>query len=79
MSFSTSHSDTCLLLGGFILAYGSCSKDAQPIPEQDKTLLPPNPTSVIKGFYLLNEGNMNMNKASLDYLDYTTGIYRRDI
>jgi len=68
-----------LLLGCIILGYSACRKDAQPIPEQDKPLLPPDPTAVVKGFYLLNEGNMNMNKASLDYLDYTTGQYRRNI
>ena len=33
----------------------------------------------IKGFYQLNEGNMGMNRASLDYFDYTTGYYTRDI
>ena len=33
----------------------------------------------ICGFYLLNEGNMGSNKASLDYYDYTTGVYTRNI
>jgi hypothetical protein len=33
----------------------------------------------IKGFYLLNEGNMNSNKATLDYFDYTKGTYFRNI
>lgn len=36
-------------------------------------------TGQIYGFYLLNEGNMGSNKASLDYYDYTTGIYHRNI
>ncbi|WP_109700148.1 YncE family protein [Chitinophaga deserti] len=31
------------------------------------------------GFYLLNEGNMGSNKASLDYYDYTTGKYNKNI
>lgn len=35
--------------------------------------------AVIKGFYLLNEGNMGSNKASLDYYSYITGIYSRNI
>lgn len=35
--------------------------------------------SRIKGFFLLNEGNMGSNKASLDYFDYTTGYYMRNI
>ena len=35
--------------------------------------------SEIVGFYLLNEGNMGSNKATLDYYDYTSGIYTRNI
>ncbi|MBR5240464.1 MAG: YncE family protein [Muribaculaceae bacterium] len=31
------------------------------------------------GFYLLNEGNMGSNKASLDFMDFTTGVYSRNI
>lgn len=56
----------------------SCRKEAQPAPEQI-AVLKPDPTSVIKGLYLVNEGNMNMNKASLDYLDFRAGIYRRNV
>lgn len=37
------------------------------------------PSSSVKGFYLLNEGNMSMNKASLDFMDYETGEYKRNI
>lgn len=33
----------------------------------------------VVGFYLLNEGNMGSNKASLDYYDYTTATYTRNI
>ncbi len=33
----------------------------------------------VKGFFLLNEGNMGSNKATLDYFDYTTGVYTRNI
>lgn len=35
--------------------------------------------SDISGFYLLNEGNMGSNKATLDYYDYATGEYIRNI
>lgn len=31
------------------------------------------------GFYLLNEGNMGSNKATLDYYDFATGFYLRNI
>lgn len=33
----------------------------------------------IRGFYLLNEGNMGSNKSTLDYYDYTAGRYTRNI
>lgn len=33
----------------------------------------------IQGFYFLNEGNMGMNRATLDYFDYSTGVYTRDL
>lgn len=36
-------------------------------------------TGDIKGFFLLNEGNMGSNKASLDYFDYETGYYIKNI
>lgn len=45
---------------------------------EEETLAPPENTA-IKGFYLLNEGNMGTNKATLDFFDYTTGIYHRNI
>lgn len=57
----------------------SCRKDLQPIPEESVQVLPPDPSGPVKGFYLVNEGNMNMNKASLDYMNYETGFYRRNI
>ena len=55
-----------------------CRKDNPVIPEEEEPL-PPQNVTVIEGFYLLNEGNMNMNKASLDYYDYTSGTYRRNV
>ena len=33
----------------------------------------------IAGFYLLNEGNMGSNKSTLDYYDYATATYHRNI
>lgn len=34
--------------------------------------------SRIRGFYLVNEGNMGSNKCTLDYCDYLTGLYARN-
>ncbi|MEE0118435.1 MAG: YncE family protein [Bacteroidaceae bacterium] len=36
-------------------------------------------TDSILGFYLLNEGNMGSNKCTMDFYDYTTGTYIRNI
>ena len=36
-------------------------------------------TAAIKGFFLLNEGNMGSNKCTLDYYDALTGKYIRNI
>lgn len=33
----------------------------------------------VAGFYVLNEGNMGANKCTLDYFDYKTGMYHRNI
>lgn len=68
-----------IVLIAISILMASCRKELKPIPEQQQQVLPPNPSSTVKGFYLVNEGNMNMNKASLDYMDYSTGIYRRNI
>ncbi|WP_256009643.1 YncE family protein [Desertivirga xinjiangensis] len=57
----------------------SCRKDPAVIPEQEETVPPNGQSTEVRGFYLLNEGNLNMNKASLDYFDFNSGIYRRNI
>ena len=44
---------------------------------QDGLAQPEN--TAIKGFYLLNEGNMGSNKCTLDFFDYETGKYHRNI
>ncbi len=56
----------------------ACRKEPKPLPAEISKI-EPDPTSTIKGFYLVNEGNMNMNKASLDYLDLVNGIYTRNL
>lgn len=38
----------------------------------------PDPETSIRGFYLVNEGNMGSNKCTLDYFDYFTGLYARN-
>jgi YVTN family beta-propeller protein len=67
---------TCFVVA---IVYSSCRKDPPVIVPQVETLFAPLPNALVKGMYLLNEGNMNSNKASLDYLDYTKGVYSRNI
>ena len=67
-----------LLLGTAYLS--GCRKDpVHPTPEEKKLPIPPQPNASIVGMYLLNEGAMGSNKASLDYLDFTLGKYTRNI
>lgn len=64
----------------FLIAIGftSCQED-DPIINEEIIELPPETVTAVEGFYLLNEGNMGSNKSSLDYYDYLTGFYRRNI
>ncbi|MDH6251975.1 DNA-binding beta-propeller fold protein YncE [Chryseobacterium sp. H1D6B] len=66
-----------LLLFVFVFLV-SCRTDEYIVREEQENLAQPENTA-IKGFYLLNEGNMGTNKATLDFFDYTTGTYRRNI
>jgi len=66
-----------IIICAFVLLSGCREED--PIIDEDIVQLPPQTVTTITGFYLLNEGNMNMNKASLDFFDYATGVYRRNI
>jgi DNA-binding beta-propeller fold protein YncE len=56
----------------------SCRKEIEIIEPDEEEVFPPEFTS-IQGFYLLNEGNMGANKATLDYFNYETGVYHRNI
>lgn len=63
----------------FLLILQSCKKDSQPLLSEKETIFEPGPGASLMGFYLLNEGNMNMNKASLDFINFRTGEYHRNI
>ncbi|RXM48659.1 YncE family protein [Flavobacterium sp. YO12] len=67
-----------LLLAFAAIALQGCQED-DPIIREEVEVLPPETVTTVQGFYLLNEGNMNMNKASLDYYDYETGSYKRNV
>jgi len=49
------------------------------ILSEDELFGEPRKVEGYKGFYLLNEGNMGSNKSTLDYCNFETGIYTRNI
>ncbi|MEY8758613.1 YncE family protein [Chryseobacterium tongliaoense] len=57
----------------------SCRTDEYITREEKEEGLAQPENTAIKGFYLLNEGNMGSNKCTLDFFDYTTGTYHRNI
>lgn len=71
---------TKLFLSLFIaLAFVSCREEETIFPSSDKSVAAPRSDGNIEGFYLLNEGNMGMNRASIDVFNYRTGNYTTDI
>ena len=63
-----------LLMG---LALTACRQEEIPIHEEEQ--IGDTTRTPIVGMYLLNEGNMGSNKSTLDYYDFTTGTYQRNI
>lgn len=56
-----------------------CREDELVVPTEYDIITDGNPGETnIRGFYLVNEGNMGSNKCSLDYMDYVTGLYARN-
>jgi DNA-binding beta-propeller fold protein YncE len=55
----------------------ACRTGQQVVPHDETPVT--DPDILQNSFYLLNEGNMGMNQASLDYFDSNTGIYKRNI
>ena len=54
----------------FVLLSTSCREDERIIPSTPNQVTPGVSGTSVKGFFLLNEGNMGSNKATLDYFDY---------
>ena len=60
------------------IALVGCRGDIYVYPSTSTEVDNPRITGV-EGFYLINEGNMGSNKATLDYFDETTGVYHKNI
>ncbi len=66
----------CLLLLG---ALSSCREEVELFSSDEIDLEKPEETTAYRGFYLLNEGNMGSNKSTLDFYDFDSGTYSRNI
>ncbi len=67
------------LIASTILFFASCDRDEEIIHTVVTPVTLPEEPGKLLGFYLLNEGNMGSNKSTLDYFDFATGEYRRNI
>lgn len=56
----------------------SCREDELVVPTEYDIIGDEDPTGSVRGFYLVNEGNMGSNKCTLDFYDYHTGLYSRN-
>lgn len=63
---------------GLTLCLFSCRKE-EPILSSNVTVIGGYTKGEVKGMFLLNEGNMGSNKASIDYFNYDYGIYYKNI
>jgi DNA-binding beta-propeller fold protein YncE len=68
-----------LLLAAVLFTVISCRKDEMIFLSDSSEVSIPVATEKYSGFYLLNEGNMGMNRASIDLFEYDKGLYTRDI
>lgn len=65
----------CILL----FAFTSCHRDLVIVEAEEDQLADPNQSALGEGVYILNEGNMGSNKATLDFFDAGEGVYHRNI
>ena len=61
-----------------VLSLSGC-RTIEPVTPSQNTEVGGGDAGEIAGFFLLNEGNMGSNKCTLDYYDYASGIYRKNI
>ncbi len=61
------------------LIFTGCRKDELVVPTEYEIIGDEIRNSCIRGLYLVNEGNMGSNTCTLDYYDYVTGLYSRNI
>lgn len=75
------HSHLLIILAALLpMLMGACREDELVVPtEYDPLPMPLQPDASPAGMYLLNEGNMGSNKASIDFVDFRNGLYVRNM
>lgn len=68
-----------VFLVALLIIFSGCRRDVEMVLSEDIATGYPEYIDGYWGFYLLNEGNMGSNKATLDYYDFASGIYKRNI
>ncbi len=58
----------------------ACRTEEEIVPSTNTQVTEADPNvGEVKGLFLLNEGNMGSNKATIDYFDYASGCYSKNI
>lgn len=57
----------------------ACREDLPVLRSESEVVSRPGSPHEIKGMFVLNEGNMGSNKCTLDFLDFRSGFYTRNI
>ncbi len=73
--------NTVFLIFLILLSVATGCRDDELVVPTEYDIVPetPDSDSRIRGFYLVNQGNMGSNKCSLDFMDYHTGLYARNL
>ena len=69
-----------LIISILIALFSSCREDELVVPTEYELLpMDINAEADPMGIYVLNEGNMGSNKASIDFVDFRTALYVRNL
>jgi hypothetical protein len=68
-----------LVVFALLISFSACRDDVEMILSEYIRLEHPRQIDGYQGFYLLNEGSMGSNKATLDFFNFETGEYMRNI
>jgi DNA-binding beta-propeller fold protein YncE len=62
-----------------MISFTACRDDVELNLSENTDVDSPGVIGDYQGFYLLNEGNMGNNKSTLDFYDFETGVYTKNI